>query len=127
MGASSGRLSSPSMSRGGSSDPTDPDTSDTLISALELVLKIAARAPCFKVRFFCYQRIASATPRKGACPHMDSTQPSSDDETSDFPGLHNPSEDFASDLSYPDNLLPTRFYLSGLSLAQLFDDVSLLV
>ena len=54
---------------------------------------------------------------------MDSTQPSSDDETLDFPGLHHPSEDFASDIFYPDNLLPTRSCLSGLSLAQLFDDV----
>jgi len=95
------------MSRSCTSDPPDPDPSDTLISALELVLKIAARAPCFK----------------GACPHMDSTQPSSDDETSDFPGLHHPSEDFAGDTSYPDNLLPTRSCLSDLPLAQLFDDV----
>ena len=62
-------------------------------------------------------------PRQGDCPHMDSTQPSSDDETSDFPGLHHPSENFAGDISYLDNLLPTRSCLSGLSLAQLFDDV----
>jgi hypothetical protein len=54
---------------------------------------------------------------------MDSTQPSSDDETSDFPGLHHPSEDFPGDMFYQDNLLPTRSCLSGLSLAQLFDDV----
>ena len=54
---------------------------------------------------------------------MDSTQPSSDDETSDFPGLHHPSEDFADDIFYPDNLLPTRSCWSGLSLTQLFDDV----
>jgi len=79
------------MSRSCPSDPPDPDTSDTLISALELVLKIAARAPCFK----------------GACPHMDSTQPSSDDETLDFPGLLHRSEDFTGDIFYPDNLLPT--------------------
>ncbi|KAI0284017.1 hypothetical protein BGY98DRAFT_641217 [Russula aff. rugulosa BPL654] len=85
------------ISRSCPSDPPDPDTSDTLISALELVLKIAARAPCFK--------------------------PPSNDETSDFPGLHHPSEDFAGDIFYPNNLLPTRSCLSGLSLAQLFDDV----
>lgn len=54
---------------------------------------------------------------------MDPTQPSSDNETSDFPGLHHTSEDFAGDTFYPDNLLPTRSCLSGLSLAQLFDDV----
>ena len=54
---------------------------------------------------------------------MVSTQPSPDDETSDFPGLHHTSEVFAGDIFYPDNLLPTRSYLSGLSLAQLFDDV----
>lgn len=90
VGANNSRLCSLSMSRSCTSDPPDPDTSDTLISALELVLKIAARAPCFK----------------GACPQMDSTQPS-DDEISDFPGLNRPSEDFASDIFYPDNLLPT--------------------
>jgi hypothetical protein len=54
---------------------------------------------------------------------MDSTRPSSDDETSDFPELHHPSKDFGGDTFYPDNLLPTRSCLSGFSLAQLFDDV----
>ena len=50
---------------------------------------------------------------------MDSVQPSSDDCS----GLHHPSEDFAGEIFYPDNLLPTRSFLSGRSLAQLFDDV----
>lgn len=53
---------------------------------------------------------------------MDSTQPSSDDGTSDFPGLHHPSEDLAGDIFCPNNLLPTRSCLSGL-LGQQFDDV----
>ena len=50
------------MSRSSPSDP-DPDTNDTLISALELVLKIAARAPYFKVRFFAKESQVGATPR----------------------------------------------------------------
>ncbi|SRR5713226_9906991 len=54
---------------------------------------------------------------------MASSQPSSDDETSGFSGFDHPSEDFAGDTFYPDDLLPTRFCSSGGSLAQLFDDV----
>jgi hypothetical protein len=54
---------------------------------------------------------------------MASSQPCSDDETSGFSGFDHPSEDFAGDTFYPDDLLPTRFCLSGGSLAQLFDDV----
>jgi hypothetical protein len=52
------------MSRSCPSDPLDPDSNDTLISALELVLKIAARAPCFKVRvFLAKESQAGVTPR----------------------------------------------------------------
>ena len=54
---------------------------------------------------------------------MDSTLPSPNDETSYFPGLRHPSEDYAGDIFCPDNLLPTRSCLSGFYLAQLFDDV----
>lgn len=54
---------------------------------------------------------------------MDSAQPPSDDEASDFPGLHHPSEDLAGDIFNSDNLLPTRSCLSSRPLAQLFDDV----
>ena len=46
------RLSSDSTSRGRLSDSPATGTSDTLILALELVLKNAARSPPFKVSFY---------------------------------------------------------------------------
>lgn len=53
---------------------------------------------------------------------MASTQPSSDDETSGLSGLHHPSEDFAGDTFYWNDLLPTSPCLSGGPLTQLFED-----
>lgn len=44
------------------SDSPSTDTGDTLILALEVVLKIAARSPRFKVRFRHEQLPASVIP-----------------------------------------------------------------
>jgi len=103
MGANNSPLSSPSMPR---SFPSDSSAPDILISALELVLKIATRPPPFK----------------GACLYMASTQPSSDDETYGLSGLHYPSEDFAGDTFYWNDPLPTSPCLSDGPLTQLFED-----
>lgn len=53
---------------------------------------------------------------------MAPTQPPSDDETSGLSGLHYPSEDFAGDRFYWNDLLPTSPCLPGGPFTHLFED-----
>jgi hypothetical protein len=83
---------------------------DTLILALELVLKIAARSPPFKVRFLGQEQpSAGVTPQQGACLPVSATCSSSfsNNKTLDLPELasNDPSQDFSGDMLFWDDFL----------------------
>ncbi|KAH9969631.1 hypothetical protein BC827DRAFT_1161493 [Russula dissimulans] len=97
-------LSLHSRSRGCLSDSPVLNTNDTLIVALELILKVTTRPPPFRVRFCQEQPPAGVTPRPGPYRPAVSTQFSSDDETLDLSGLHHPSKDSSDDPLHWDDL-----------------------
>jgi len=101
-----GCLSLHSRSRSCLSDSPALNTSDTLILALELFLKVATRPPPFRVRFCQDQSPAGVPQGPGACRPTASTNSSSDDETLDLSGLHHPTQDFSDDALLWDDLLP---------------------
>jgi hypothetical protein len=97
-------LASQSVPRAETSDK------DTLILALELVLKITARSPPFKVRFLCEEQPSvGVTPQQGACLPMSATRSSSfsNNNTLDLPELasNDPPQDFSGDLLFWDDFL----------------------
>jgi hypothetical protein len=83
---------------------------DTLILALELVLKITARSPPFKVRFLCQEQpSAGVTPQQGACFPVAATRSSSfsNNDFLDLPELapNDPPQNFSGDMLFWDDFL----------------------